>query len=448
MRIAIIGGGSLRAPLLLRGLLGVARQGTLPIKAVALFDPDAERLAAVEALHAELLEGVAAPFALERSLSLEEAVRAATVVILTVRPGGDAARIIDEAVPLSYGVLGQESAGAGGFAQALRAIPVAQACAQAVRRLAPAAWVLCLTNPAGVITQALRDDGFARALGICEAPAALRRALEQVAGPEAELLQFQYVGLNHLGWMQHLRLGERDFLGDLVVRWDALPARLRRFPADRVRELGTLPGEYLYYYYSTDHVVERWRAAGQTRAAVVAALNGEAMRELKAARADGRPRGAWRAYEAYLARREGSRWEVETSMKDPEARLAPGHGYEETIVSLLVGLHYQIGDAFLNMPNAGTIAGLADDDVVEVQADLGEHGPVPLPVDEPRSPAFDLIRKVKEFERLTVKAAASGSYMDAFRALGSHPLVPSRRVARQILDTYLREHAGLLPQFA
>lgn len=448
MRIAIIGGGSLRTPLLLRGLLAVARQGTLPIKAVALFDPDEERLGVVEALHADLLKGGAIPFALERSPSLEDAVRDATVVVLTARPGGDAARIVDEAVPLSYGVLGQESVGAGGFAQALRAIPAARACARAVQLLAPAAWLLCLTNPAGMVTQALRDDGFARAVGICNAPAALRRALERVAGPEAEILQFQYVGVNHLGWLQHLRLGERDFLGDLVVRWDALPALLRRFPADIVRQLGILPGEYLYYYYRTDAVMERWRAAGQTRAAVVAGLNAEAMRELTADRADGDRPNRWRAYEAYLVRREGSRWEVETGIKDPEARLDPGRGYEETMVSVLVGLHYRIGNAFLHMPNAGTIAGLADEDVVEVQAELAEEGPVPVPIDEPQGPTFDLLRKVKEFERRTVLAAASGVYMDALRALAGHPLIPSRRVARQILDAYLGEHGALLPQFA
>jgi 6-phospho-beta-glucosidase len=447
MRIAIIGGGGLRTPLIVRGLLSAAHQGTLPVTAVALHDLDEARLDLIMAIVRDLTLDRAAPFEIEPVATLAEAVRGAAFVLSTVRVGGDAARVIDERVPLEWGVLGQETVGPGGFALALRTIPVLRECAESMRTLAPEAWLLCLTNPAGILTQALADAGFERVLGICDTPAALRRCLERVSGQEEDEVRFQYLGLNHLGWMQHLRLGERDYLEELLVRWDSLPAPLRRFPAASVRQMGILPGEYLYYYAHPDEVVGRVRAAGQTRAQVVADLNGDALRSLRAANAQG-PGAARRAYEAYLSRREGSYFQIETGARDPAAGLELGQGYEETALSVLVGLYYGTGNAFVSMRNGTAIPGFAQDDVVEIQAELSAGGPAPIAVDEPRGPTADLALRVKQFERLTVAAAAGGSYRDAWEALASHPLVPSRSTAAKILDAYLRAHAALLPQFA
>ncbi len=448
MRIAIIGAGSLRTPLLLRGLVAAARQGTLPIACVVLYDIDEERLALIEAVVSDLVGDQPMPFGLERAATMNEAVRGADFVLSSIRVGGDAARVLDETIPLELGVLGQETVGPGGFALALRTIPVMRACTKAMLALAPNAWLLCLTNPAGMIVQALWEEGFRRVVGVCETPAALRRALERIAGTDAEGLRFQYLGLNHLGWAQHLRVEERDFLQDLIVRWDTLPAPLRRLPVATAQQLGVLPGEYLYYYHAPEAVVRRIKERGQTRAQAVKTMNQLALQELAAARVSGRRGAARRVYESYLGRREGTYFELETGSADPGARAEAGRGYEETALSVLVGLHFRVGNAFLTVANGQTIPGLAEDDVVEVETDIGPSGPRAVGVEKPPEPVLTLLRQVKEFERLTVRAARSGSRLDALRALASHPLVPSRTVASQILDAYLRAHAPLLPQFA
>jgi len=447
MRIAIIGAGSLRMPLLLRGLTAAARQGTLPISCVVLYDLDEARLALMEAVVSDLVGDPPAPFGLERAATVNDAVRGADFVLSSIRVGGDAARVVDESIPQQFGVLGQETVGPGGFALALRTIPVLRAYAAAMRALAPNAWLLCLTNPAGMIVQALREDGFERVVGVCDTPAALRRALERVAGPDAEALRFQYLGLNHLGWVQHLRVDERDFLQELLVRWETLPAPLRRLPAVSAQQLGVLPGEYLYYYCAPEAVAARIKERCDPRAQTVETMNRLALQELAAARVSGRRGTARRVYESYMARREGTYFELETGSPDPGAHAEAGRGYAETVLSVLVGFHFGVGNGFLAVANGKTIPALAEDDVVEVETEIGLSGPRALGVDEPREPMVGLLRRVKEFERLTVKAAGSGSRLDALRALASHPLVPSRTTARQILDAYLRAHAPLLPQF-
>ncbi len=444
MVIVVLGGGGVRTPILIRGLL--RRAGTYRLEEVRLLDVDARRLRLIGLVVAEQLRRAGNPFRLVLSDDARQALQGADVVVSAVRVGGDAARVVDEVVPLRYDVLGQETTGPGGFAMAMRTIPVMLEYARLLEELAPNCWLVNFTNPSGLITQALTTHARVRAVGICDGPGALVRALTSALDIPSGDTYVDYFGLNHLGWVKGIYLQGRDLLPDLLEHFDqrVRDPVLRRFGGALVRALGVVPQEYLYYYYFAREAVANIKAAGRTRAEHVRELNHMLWERLAAAGSDAARAVA--AYEEYIAARHGSYMQVETGL--------PGHGerfrlegveesgYEAVALSVLDGL---LGGTptrvVLNVPNRGAIRELEDEDVVEVPCAVSPGGIRPFAVGSVPEAVRGLMVTVKMYERATVAAAVRKSYSLALRALAIHPLVPSAVVAQRILDDYLREHS-------
>ena len=275
MRVSILGGGGFRVPLIARQL---AVSG-LPVSRLALYDTDPGRLAVTAGVlggdPALSLAGGRARIPVTAVAGLDEALRGADVIFCALRPGGLDGRVGDERAALALGVLGQETVGAGGLASAARTVPVADAIARRIAELAPDAWVISMTNPAGIVTEVMAEALGPRVIGVCDSPVGLIRRACVAAGIDpgpslgavTDRVEADYLGINHLGWLRGLRADGVDRLPGLLG--DA--ERLRRteegrlFGPDVLRSLGAIPNEYLYWYYGGREALRDVQAAVRTR---------------------------------------------------------------------------------------------------------------------------------------------------------------------------------------
>jgi 6-phospho-beta-glucosidase len=437
VRVTIIGAGGFRTPLIYRALLDA--RARLGISEVVLYDSDPGRTATIEAVLAGIDEERKGSLVRRPERDLDDAVRGAAFVLCAIRVGGLEGRIVDEAVPLAHGVLGQETVGPGGIAFALRTLPVMHGIATAVARHAPEAWLVNFTNPAGMITESLVPILGDRAVGICDSPDHLVREVAVALGVPADELAVDYAGLNHLGWVYAARRAGRDLLPALLaddVRLAHLPAAAL-FGAERLRELGAVPNEYLFYFEHPDRAIAGFRRAGATRAEALA----EGQRPFYAS-APASAQEAARAWRRAVHARNRS-YMQETREAEPSESLEaddeqPAGGYEQAALAVMEAL---AGGAsrvlILNVRNRGALGFLDSDAVVEVGAVAGRGGVRPLACGDLPASARDLVTRVKEVERLTIRAASERSRSLALEAIAHHPLVPSAAIAERILADYL-----------
>ena len=418
IKIAVIGGGSTYTPELIEGF-GL-RSGRLPVDELVLHDIDPNRLEVVGGLAERILGKLEFPGTLTLTTDREQAIGGASFVLVQLRVGGLAARLLDETIPPRFGCLGQETTGPGGFAKALRTVPVVLEIAEQTARLgAPGAWLLDFTNPAGLVTQALIDDGR-RAIGLCNIPIGFQRDFARQLGVEPERVQLEHVGLNHLSWERGVLVDGEDRLPGLVQTYPDQVGEEVGMPGSLIRLLGAVPSYYLrYFYFPEESRAEA--AAEQPRAARVMEIE----RELLAMYADP---------------------SLDVKPKLLEER--GGAFYSEAAAMLVESLHGDAGDVqVVNVRNAGAIPNLDDDAVVEVPCRIGAGGADPL-AQRPLPPEMlGLVEQVKAYERLTVAAARDGDRDMALKALMANPLVASHSVAAPLLDALLDANRGHLPRF-
>ena len=460
MKVLLLGAG-IRTPLMLHGL--IRRQETLNLSEVALFDDDPARLATMGAFARAFGEWQGARFTISHSNDLAEAARDVRFVFSAIRVGQERGRILDERIPLHHGVVGQETTGPGGFAMALRTIPVLLRYARTLEAVAPEAWLVNFTNPAGLITQALLDHTSLRVVGICDTPPAMRASLARFLGQPEDEVFLDYFGLNHLGWVRRVLVDGQDVLPDVLDRYEDLASEEHEwglFEPQLVRFYRMLPNEYLYYYYYREQAVANIQASGSTRGEQILGINEPLWRELGHLMAAGRFEHALRAYEqrmssrnqTYMARESGRLspgTEEGTGAEGEEAPDFTGEGYAGQAMAVMAAISAgKKATLVLNVRGQSSWGDLAADDVIEAPSLVDQHGPHPLaqaPMPESVRP---LITAIKAYERLTIEAAVTGSYAAAVQALAVHPLVMSYSLARRIVDEYLQVHRAYLPQFA
>ncbi len=452
MKMTLLGTG-VRTPFVLHGLADRGRE--LGLTQVVLHDVDPERLDVMRALGAHLCGEWGARFDIRAERDPRAALAGSRFVFSAIRVGQDRARALDEEIPLKYGVLGQETVGPGGFAMAMRTIPVMLDYARLIAEVAPDALVVNFTNPVGLIMQALADHTSIRAVGVCDGPIEMKRSVAELLEVPPDEMHVDYFGLNHCGWIHRVLVDGRDRMREILDRYEELQSAedsWRLFDAELVRTLGMLPMEYLYFYYYRERAVEHIVHSGSTRGAQIAQLNDSlwpALRErIGSGDMDG-ARGAWeRALEArgstYFARERG-----ETAVLDqPESagdEMFEGDGYEGLAIAVMTAaVRRKKASLIVNVQNLGAIRDFRDDDVVEVTCTVDEHGAHPLAQGSMPDAARALVEPVKAYERLTVQAAVEGSYDKALEALIVHPLIASYRLAKSILDDYLSVHPDLL----
>lgn len=441
VRLTILGGGGFRVPLVYGALLGDRAEGR--VTHVVLHDLDAGRLSAVGRVLAEQAAGVPDAPVVTATTDLDEALRGADFVFSAIRVGGLQGRAEDERVALAEGVLGQETVGAGGIAYGLRTVPVAVDIARRVARLAPDAWVINFTNPAGLVTEAMSRHLGDRVIGICDSPAGLGRRIARVLGADPDQAFIDYVGLNHLGWVRGLRVAGRDELPRLLADPGLLGSfeEGRLFGADWLRSLGAIPNEYLHYYYFNREAVRAYRQAGQTRGAFLRDQQARFYEEMR--RPEAPALKTWNRTRAereatYMAENREAAGAGEREEEDLSG------GYEKVALALMRAVaRDERATLILNVRNRGTLPVPDRDAVIEVPCLVDANGAHPVAADPLPGHATGLVCAVKAVEREILSAAESGSRATAVKAFALHPLVDSVNVARRLVDGYLAVHPGL-----
>ncbi|MEU6975282.1 MULTISPECIES: 6-phospho-beta-glucosidase [unclassified Streptomyces] len=442
MKLTILGGGGFRVPLVYGALLGDHAEGR--VTHVTLYDLDPGRLSAIARVLAEQGEGVPDAPVVTATTELDEALRGADFVFSAIRVGGLAGRAADERIALAEGVLGQETVGAGGIAYGLRTLPVVTHIARRVAELAPDAWVINFTNPAGMVTEAMSRILGDRVIGICDSPVGLGRRVARVLGARPDEAWIDYVGLNHLGWLRGLRVGGEDLLPRLFED-DRLLGSFEEgklFGTEWLRSLGAVPNEYLHYYYFNREAVRAYREAERTRGAYLLDQQSGFYDEM------GRPDApALPAWHRTLAEREATymahnREAAGVGERDEED-LESG-GYEKVALALMRAIaRNERATLILNVRNRHTLSVLDADAVIEVPCFVDAAGAHPVSVDPLPYHAVGLVTAVKAVEREVLAAAESGSRATAVKAFALHPLVDSVTVAGRLVEGYTAEHAGL-----
>jgi 6-phospho-beta-glucosidase len=408
VKLAVIGAGSTYTPELVSGLM--RERERLELRELVLHDIDPRRLEVVGGLAQRILERQGYRGALALTGALDGALEGASFVLIQLRVGGQAARLNDETIPAACGCVGQETTGAGGLAKAMRTVPVVLETAERARELAADdAWIIDFTNPVGIVTRSLLDAGH-RAIGLCNVAITFQRHIARHLGVAPEQVLVDQVGLNHLTWIRAVYLDGRDVLGDVLDSIGDELAKEIELPRRLLDELRAIPSYYLRYFYAEREVVCEQRTE-PPRARVVAEIERQLL-------------------ELYS----------DPSLTEKPALLEQRGGafYSDAAVALVASLSDDSGDVqIVDVRNEGTLAGLADDDVVELPARIGKGGAAPLPQGPLAPELLGLVQHVAAYERLAARAARSGDRNLARLALMTNPLVREPGLADSMLERLL-----------
>jgi 6-phospho-beta-glucosidase len=419
IKVAVVGGGSTYTPELIEGLSN--RSDRLPVDELVLLDIDPGRLEVVGGLARRMLDRMGWGGRLVLTDQTDGALEGADFVLIQLRVGGQQARLGDETMPPRFGTLGQETTGAGGFAKALRTVPVVLDLAERVgRRSNPGAWIVDFTNPVGIVTQALLDDGH-RAIGLCNVAIGLQRQMATRFGVEPERVELEHVGLNHLSWERAVRVDGVDRLPELLDGKLEEVAAQMHLPAQIIGALGAIPSYYLRYYYLADEVLRDQQKDGHSRAAEVMDIE-------------------TRLLEMYR----------DPALTEKPALLADRGGayYSEAAAQLIASLHDGRGDVqVVDTTNRGALPGLPDDAVVEIPARIDRDGAHPISMAPLEPHMAGLVEQVKAYERLAIEAAMTGDRDVSLRALLTNPLVARWDIAWPLMAELLEHNRAYLPRF-
>jgi len=418
-KVTIIGAGSVYTPELVTEFFRNRGKSLLSLDHLALYDIDERRLSILGGLTKRMARRQEVESKITLTTNLAEAVRDASFVITQIRVGGNQARLLDETIPLRYGVIGQETTGPGGMFKALRTIPQLVKVAQAVKKHAPRAWTLSFTNPSGLCAEGVtKAVPGSRLVGVCSIQVGREGWVSGTMGVPERRVRVKSVGLNHLSWVYRVFVDGRDATERYFKRlkdggWEK---------ADLLRAIGGAPVGYLYYYYQSQDAVKHAKHS-KPRAKEVLRIEKILLRRYSDPTLDTQPE---------------------------ELKLRGGSGY-----SVMIGTYIRAltGEKPItiptNTPNRGAVDGFADDQVLEIPAHISPAGikPVRIPSGEIPEHQMGLMRQVKAYETLTAEAAMTGCYKTALSAILSHPLVPDYPTGRKILDALLKAHRKYLPNF-
>jgi 6-phospho-beta-glucosidase len=425
VKVAVIGGGSTYTPELIDGIL--QRHDRLPVSVIHLVDIDLTRLTTIAAFAKRMVKAAGREIEIEFSTDIRGAIRGAEFVVSQFRVGGQKARDRDEMLGRKYGLVGQETVGVGGFAKALRTIPVALNIAQIIEEEAPDAMLLNFTNPAGLITQALKTYApKVKSIGLCNVPWNTRIEIAGALNVSADVVEFDYVGLNHLSWIRGVKVDGVDRSPEALAAFRGLtinqasPGDSPAWIQSTIDYLQAIPNYYLLYYYEEKAWID-YQRNNPTRASEVMKIEDVLMEKF----AD------------------------ESLVTKPEELMERGGAYySDSAAELMADIYSDAGTVHIvNTLNSGAIAGFPDDAVMEIPAVITKTGAKSINAGQMRGDIDSLVRSVKDFEMLTIDAAVTGNEQSALLALLANPIGPDSSQARDLWADLRSENRGLIGAF-
>ena len=434
LKIVTIGGGSSYTPELVEGF--IKRYDKLPVKELWLVDIEEgrEKLEIVGNLAKRMVEKAGVPMEIHLTYDRREALPGADFVTTQMRVGLLDARIKDERIPLSHGVIGQETNGAGGMFKAFRTIPVILDIEKDIAELCPDAWLINFTNPAGMVTEALNRYGArqnGKYIGLCNVPIGMEMAAAKVLGVEHKDLEMVFAGLNHMVFGTEVKVKGEDRTNDLIEALakgeiGQIVKNISDFSwnAEFIRGLGVMPCPYHKYYFQREKMLQeelKEFSKGETRAEVVKGVEAELFNLYK---------------------------DPDLNVKPTQLEKRGGAYYSDAACRLITSIYNDTQDIQpVDFRNGDAIKDIDPDSTVEVSCIITKNGPVPLKVGELPLAVKGLVQEIKTFERLTIEAAVEGNYEKAVLALAVNPLVASDSLAKTLVDELLEAHKDYLPQF-
>lgn len=431
IKIVTIGGGSSYTPELVEGF--IKRYDSLPVRELWLVDiPEGEeKLNIVGDLAKRMVEKAGVPIEIHLTLDRREALKDADFVTTQFRVGLLAARAKDERIPLKYNVIGQETNGPGGLFKGLRTIPVILDIVKDMEELCPNAWLINFTNPAGMVTEAvLRHSNWKKIVGLCNVPISIQMGVAKLLEVESSRVHVDFAGLNHMVFGLNVYVDGKnitqEFLEEMTKHKSDTMKNIAAidWEPDFIKALGAIPCGYHRYYYKQAEMLqnELEEAAEQgTRAEVVQQLEKE-------------------LFELYK--------DENLAIKPPQLEKRGGAYYSDAACSLIDSMYNDRRDIQpVNTINNGAIASIPDESAVEISSIITKEGPKPIAIGDLPVAVRGLVQQIKSFERVSAEAAVTGNYHTALLAMTINPLLPSDKVAKQILDEMLEAHKEHLPQF-
>lgn len=451
MKLTVIGGGGGRSMFLAKSIAQRAQK--LGIRELVFMDIDQNKLQLFGGMAEHVARMLAPDMRLRLTSDARDALQDADYVITTLRVGGDSMRTRDEHLALDLGVLGQETTGAAGFSFAMRSIPVLSRYCDMVKQYAkPEAKVFNFTNPVGIVSQALRDQGYDFTYGICDAPSGMMHQFAELYGADASRVHGELMGLNHLSWFHRVELDGRDIMPELLLSEEARThTDLRFFEPDLLKFVGHVPNEYLYYFYYREKAVENILKAGKTRGDIILQINSAMQEEMQGVDPREDFDRALSIFSKWYGEREAQYMANETGVKrnkkwtfDPFKK--DDGGYAGVALNFIdIERSGKRGSMILTVPNEGAVDFLRREDTIEVTCSIDASGCKPHRFEHVDPAQQELIRRVKYYERTGARAILTRSRKLAIEALMLHPLVDSYSLARRLADDYIqlnREYTG------
>jgi 6-phospho-beta-glucosidase len=387
-KIAIIGAGSSYTPEIIEGLL--MRRDILPVTHITFMDVDQDRVEIVGGFCRRFMTHLGGDIPIEITANRRTAIGGARFVLTQIRVGGNSQRILDEKIPLKYGVIGQETTGPGGMFKALRTIPPMLEIARDIEEISPA------------------GGNFPRDHAV------------EALGVSPDSVYYDYFGLNHLNFGYNLRVDDRPLTAaeyDKVLEdctWGSVQPEL-------VRLLRLVPSPYMGYFFHREKEVREAQAKPLSRGEEVQLVEKE-------------------VFDAYAD---------PSQVTKPEAlNKRGGGGYSEIALSVMEAVYNnQEKIIVINTPNQGAVEHLPDDAVIEVPCLVNASGIFPLRQPEIPKPVWGLVAAVKNYEQLAVEAAVTGNRETALLALLAHPLVGDYEKSKALLAEMFEANREFLPQF-
>lgn len=430
IKIVTIGGGSSYTPELVEGF--IKRHKELPVKELWLVDIEEgkHKLEIVGNLAKRMVKKAGVDMEVNLTLDRREALKDADFVTTQLRVGLLDARIKDERIPLSHGVIGQETNGAGGLFKALRTVPVVLDIIKDIEELCPNTWLVNFTNPTGVISEAVfKYTNFRRYIGLCNVPIGVKNGMADILEVEKDRVEMDFAGLNHMVYALNVRLDGKDITKEAIEKFVTSSLTMQNIKdiplnADFVRALGVIPCPYHKYYYKHKEMLEEELEGfkdGKTRGETVKALEDD-------------------LFELYK--------DENLAVKPPQLEKRGGAYYSDAACNLINSIYNDKKDIqVVNTLNNGAIRDFREDSAAEMSCVITKEGPKPLSVGYLPVAVSGLVTEIKAFEILAAKAAVEGDYNAALQALCINPLIPSDDLAKTILDEMMEAHKEYLPQF-
>lgn len=430
LKVAVIGGGSSYTPELIEGILN--RKDRLPVRELWLVDvPMGEKkLAIIADMARRMADKVGAQMEIHATLNRREAISGADFVITQFRVGGLDARAKDESIPLKYNVIGQETTGPGGYAKALRTIPVILDICREIEETAPEAWLINFTNPAGIITEAILNYTKVKAMGLCNVPIGIKKDIAKLLNVDSSRVNVSFMGLNHMSYAYSVTLDGEEILPQLIEMYEHPDAEMAQkleaisdivWPAPFLRSLGMITSPYHRYYYRNRMMLEEEKES-------MAKEGSRAMQVKEIEKA---------LFVKYA--------DPSVCEKPKELEKRGGAYYSEAAISLVDAIYNDKQEVHtVNVQNRGTITNLPYNAVIETNALIGAQGAAPLRIGEMPTRVAGLVNYVKAYEQLAVRAAVEKDYDIALSAMMANPFIDDYEVGKAILDELIQEHTPYL----